>query len=102
MSPDEQLSRLKRGAAQIISERELLEKLRSKRPLRVKLGVDPTSAYIHLGHSVILRKLRDFQELGHQAVLIIGDFTALVGDPSGRAATRPQLSRAQVEANAQP
>ncbi len=98
MSPTDQLARVRRGAAQIISEAELLDKL--KRPLRVKLGVDPTSADIHLGHSIILWKLREFQELGHQAILIVGDFTALVGDPSGRSATRPQLSREEVQANA--
>ena len=70
------------------------------RPLRVKLGVDPTSADIHLGHSVVLRKLRQFQDLGHQAVLIIGDFTGMIGDPSGRSATRPQLTEKEVMANA--
>jgi tyrosyl-tRNA synthetase len=101
MSPTDQLARLTCGAAQVISEAELLQKVRGERPLRVKLGVDPTSAGIHLGHSIILRKLREFQELGHQAILIIGDFTALVGDPSGRSATRPQLSRGEVQANAQ-
>ena len=95
-----QLARLTRGAAQIISEPELSEKLRSQRPLRVKLGVDPTSADLHLGHTVIFRKLRDFQELGHQAILIIGDFTALVGDPSGHSITRPQLTPDEVRANA--
>jgi tyrosyl-tRNA synthetase len=100
ISPVDQLSRLIRGAAQLINETELLAKLRPDRPLRVKLGVDPTSADIHLGHCLLLRKLRDFQELGHQAILIIGDFTALVGDPSGRSATRPQISREEVEANA--
>src|SRR5438105_3365737 len=83
MNMRDQLARLTRGAAQIISEAELAEKLSANRPLRVKLGVDPTSADIHLGHTVVLRKLRDFQELGHQAILIIGDFTALIGDPSG-------------------
>jgi tyrosyl-tRNA synthetase len=100
ISPSDQLERLTRGAAQVISEAELVDKLRRGRPLRVKLGVDPTSADIHLGHSLQLRKLRDFQELGHKAILIIGDFTALVGDPSGRSATRPQISREEVEANA--
>ena len=100
MDPAEQLAKLSRGAAQIITAAELAEKLRAKRPLRVKLGVDPTSADIHLGHSLILRKLRDFQDLGHQAILIIGDFTALVGDPSGRSITRPQLTREEVRANA--
>jgi tyrosyl-tRNA synthetase len=99
MNMRDQLARLTRGAAQVISEAELAEKLRAKRPLRVKLGVDPTSADLHLGHTIILRKLRDFQELGHQAVLIIGDFTALIGDPSGRSATRPTITREEVERN---
>jgi tyrosyl-tRNA synthetase len=101
MQPDEALSLLKQGAAQIISEAELREKLALGRPLRVKLGVDPTSPDLHLGHAIILRKLRQFQDLGHHAVLIIGDFTSMIGDPSGRSATRPQLSREQVEANAE-
>jgi len=98
--PDEALAALRRGAAQIISEAELREKVASGRPLRVKLGVDPTSADIHLGHTVVLRKLRQFQDLGHQAVLIIGDFTGMIGDPSGRSATRPQLTYAEVMENA--
>jgi tyrosyl-tRNA synthetase len=101
MQPDEALAVLKEGAAQIISEKELREKLALKRQLRVKLGVDPTSADIHLGHSIVLRKLRQFQDLGHQAVLIIGDFTGMIGDPSGRSATRPQLTRDEVLANAE-
>lgn len=101
MQADEALSLLKQGAAQIISEAELREKLALGRPLRVKLGVDPTSPDLHLGHALILRKLRQFQDLGHQAVLIIGDFTSMIGDPSGRSATRPQLSREQVLANAE-
>jgi tyrosyl-tRNA synthetase len=100
MNMRDQLARLTRGAAQVISEAELAEKLRANRPLRVKLGVDPTSADLHLGHTIILRKLRDFQELGHQAVLIIGDFTALIGDPSGRSATRPTITREEVNRNA--
>ncbi len=100
MNMRDQLTRLTRGAAQIISEAELAEKLSADRPLRVKLGVDPTSADIHLGHTVVLRKLRDFQELGHQAILIIGDFTALIGDPSGRSVTRPTITRKEVERNA--
>jgi tyrosyl-tRNA synthetase len=100
MNMRDQLARLTRGAAQIISEAELAEKLSANRPLRVKLGVDPTSADIHLGHTVVLRKLRDFQELGHQAILIIGDFTALIGDPSGRSVTRPTITREEVERNA--
>jgi len=101
MKPDEALSILKQGAAQIISEDELRAKLALDRPLRVKLGVDPTSPDLHLGHAIILRKLRQFQDLGHEAVLIIGDFTAMIGDPSGRSATRPQLSPEQVQANAE-
>ncbi|MEY2439096.1 MAG: tyrosyl-tRNA synthetase [Verrucomicrobiota bacterium] len=100
MQPDEALAALKQGAAQIISERELREKLALGRPLRVKLGVDPTSADIHLGHAVVLRKLRQFQDLGHQAVLIIGDFTGMIGDPSGRSVTRPHLTHEEVMANA--
>jgi tyrosyl-tRNA synthetase len=101
MQPAEALAALKKGAAQIITERELGEKLSLGRPLRVKLGVDPTTSDIHLGHSVVLGKLRQFQDLGHQAVLIIGDATGMIGDPSGRSATRPQLSRDEVMANAE-
>src|ERR1700719_2726651 len=101
MRPDEALAFLKKGAAQIISEAELREKLALGRPLRVKLGVDPTTPDIHLGHAIVLRKLRQFQDLGHQAVLIIGDFTGMVGDPSGRAATRPHLTHKEVMANAE-
>ena len=100
MQPDEALAFLKQGAADVISEKELREKLALGRPLRVKLGVDPTTSDIHLGHSIVLRKLRQFQDLGHQAILIIGDFTAMVGDPSGRSATRPQLTHKEVMANA--
>lgn len=101
MQPDEALSLLKQGSAQIISEAELRQKLALGRPLRVKLGVDPTSPDLHLGHALILRKLRQFQDLGHQAILIIGDFTSMIGDPSGRSVTRPQLTRAEVMANAE-
>jgi tyrosyl-tRNA synthetase len=101
MQPNEALTLLKQGAAQIISEAELREKLAFGRPLRVKLGVDPTTADIHLGHTVVLRKLRQFQDLGHQAVLIIGDFTGMIGDPSGRSATRPHLTHKEVLANAE-
>src|ERR1700756_2157763 len=101
MSPDEALASLKQGAAQIISESELRERLALGRPLRVKLGVDPTAPDIHLGHTVVLRKLRQFQDLGHQAVLIIGDFTGMIGDPSGRSVTRPQLTHQEVRTNAE-
>ena len=100
MQPDEALAFLKQGAAQIISEDELRAKLALGRPLRVKLGVDPTTPDIHLGHSIVLRKLRQFQDLGHQAVLIIGDFTGMIGDPSGRSATRPQLTHKEIMENA--
>ncbi len=100
MQPDEALALLRQGAAQIITENELRDKLALGRPLRVKLGVDPTTPDIHLGHSIVLRKLRQFQDMGHQAILIIGDFTGTIGDPSGRSATRPQLTRKEVLANA--
>jgi len=88
------------GADTVIAVEELAAKLAGGRPLRVKLGVDPTAPDIHLGHGVVLEKLRQFQDAGHQAVLIIGDFTAMIGDPSGRSATRPQLSHDEVMANA--
>ncbi len=101
MSPEQQLAHLTAGAAKVLSEKELLEKLRLGRPLRVKLGVDPTAPDIHFGHTVALEKLRQFQELGHQAVLLIGDFTATVGDPSGRSAPRPPLTRDEVLLNAE-
>src|SRR5262245_19911070 len=103
-SVDEQLALIRRGAEQIVPEDELRQKLersvRTGRPLRVKYGIDPTGIDVHLGHTVPLRKLRQFQELGHQAVLIIGNYTALVGDPSGRDQTRASLTQQQVEANA--
>ncbi|MBG7606955.1 MAG: tyrosine--tRNA ligase [Verrucomicrobia bacterium] len=100
MSPDQQLTQLTTGAAKVLSEKELLEKLKLGRPLRIKLGVDPTAPDIHFGHTVVIEKLRQFQKLGHQAVLLIGDFTATIGDPSGRSATRPPLTREEVLANA--
>ena len=99
MQPDEALALLKQGSAQIINERELREKLALGRPLRVKLGVDPTTSDIHLGHAIVLQKLREFQDLGHQAILIIGDFTGMIGDPSGRSVTRPHLTHQEVIAN---
>ncbi|MCH7225771.1 tyrosine--tRNA ligase [Haloferula sp. A504] len=100
MTPEAQLQTLVAGTAKVLSEKELLERLKLGRPLRVKLGLDPTSPDIHLGHTVAMEKLRQFQEFGHQVVLIIGDFTATIGDPSGRSATRPPLSREEVLANA--
>ena len=99
MQPDEALAFLKKGSAQIINESELRDKLALGRPLRVKLGVDPTTSDIHLGHTIVLRKLRQFQDLGHQAILIIGDFTGMIGDPSGRSVTRPHLTHEEVIAN---
>ncbi|MDO4291547.1 MAG: tyrosine--tRNA ligase [Eggerthellaceae bacterium] len=101
LSPEEQLHIIKSGAAQIVPESALLEKLKRGTPLNIKLGVDPTAPDIHLGHAVPLRKLRQFQDLGHQVTLIIGDGTALIGDPSGRNSTRPQLTAAQIKENAQ-
>jgi tyrosyl-tRNA synthetase len=100
MSPAESLEILCRGCAEIISREELKKKLSAGRPLRVKLGVDPTAPDIHFGHTVGLQKLRQFQDLGHEGILIIGDFTAMIGDPSGRSATRPQLTHDDVMANA--
>jgi tyrosyl-tRNA synthetase len=101
---DEQLAYLKKGTAEIIREEELKAKLakslKTGKPLRAKLGLDPTAPDIHLGHTVVIRKLKHFQDLGHTAVFLLGDFTALVGDPSGQSETRPPLSREQVNANA--
>ena len=98
---NEQLALLRKGAAEIIREEELKEKLAqsfmSGKPLRVYLGVDPTAPDIHLGHIVVLRKLRHFQEMGHTAVFLIGDFSAMIGDPTGQSETRPPLTREQVE-----
>src|SRR3981189_451110 len=102
---DEQLTYLKKGAAEIIREAELRNRLEKSRatgkPLRVKLGMDPTAPDLHLGHTVVLRKLKHFQDLGHTAIFMIGDFTGMIGDPTGRSATRPPLTREQVEENAE-
>jgi tyrosyl-tRNA synthetase len=99
-STEQIIQLLKQGGSQLVNEAELKKKLEEKRPLRVKLGVDPTSPDLHLGHAINLFKLRQFQDFGHLAVLIIGDFTSMVGDPSGRSTTRPMLTREQVMANA--
>ena len=96
----EQVRIIGSGAVDVVSEADLIRKLERGTPLRVKLGIDPTASDIHLGFAVVLRKLRQFQDLGHTAVLILGDFTAMVGDPSGRSATRPRLSKEQVDAHA--
>ncbi len=100
LTPEKQIEILKRNCVDLISEEELLERLKEGRPLRVKLGVDPSRPDLHLGHAVVLRKLKQFQDLGHHIILIIGDFTAMIGDPSGRSATRPMLSREEVIENA--
>src|SRR5215831_13432153 len=101
---DEQLAYIKKGAAEIVKESELRAKLERSlkmgKPLRVKLGMDPTAPDLHLGHTVVLRKLKHFQDLGHIAVFLIGDFSAMIGDPTGVSETRPPLTRHQVDANA--
>ncbi|OOH89113.1 tyrosine--tRNA ligase [Pasteurellaceae bacterium 15-036681] len=95
------LAELKRGVEDVYSEADLIEKLKENRPLRIKLGADPTAPDIHLGHTVVLNKLRQFQNFGHEVIFLIGDFTATVGDPSGKNATRPPLSREDVLRNAE-
>ena len=105
MTIDEQLSYLRKGTVEIIREADLKAKLeksaKTGKPLRIKLGADPTAPDIHLGHTVVIRKLRAFQELGHTVIFLIGDFTGLIGDPSGKSVTRPQLTRAEINANAE-
>jgi len=101
MDINKQLEIIRRGAVEIISEKELKDKLAENRPLVIKAGFDPTAPDIHLGHTVLLRKLRHFQELGHKVVFLIGDFTAQIGDPTGRSEKRKQLTRADVITNAQ-
>lgn len=98
---DQALAEIKRGTDEILLEADLLAKLKEGRPLRIKLGADPTAPDIHLGHTVILNKMRTFQELGHEVIFLIGDFTGMVGDPSGKNSTRPPLTREQVLANAE-
>jgi len=105
MTIDEQLAYLKKGAAEIIREEELRARLersaRDRRPLRVKVGFDPTAPDLHLGHTVILRKMKHFQDLGHTVIFVIGDFTGLIGDPSGRNVTRPPMTREEIDRNAE-
>ena len=102
---DEQLAYLRKGAAEIIRESDLRERieksLASGKPMRVKAGFDPTAPDLHLGHTVLMRKLKHFQDMGHTVIFLIGDFTGLIGDPSGRSATRPPLTREQIDANAE-
>jgi tyrosyl-tRNA synthetase len=99
MKPEEQMEIIKANVSEVISEEEILKKLRKKKKLRIKLGIDPSAPEIHLGISVVLRKLRAFQDLGHTAVLVVGDFTGMIGDPSGVSKTRPKLTRQQVRKN---
>src|SRR5436853_3204661 len=102
---DEQLEYIKKGSAEIIRESELREKLESSRksgkPLRVKAGFDPTAPDLHLGHTVLIRKLKHFQDMGHTVIFLIGDFTGMIGDPTGRSATRPPLSSEEISRNAE-
>src|ERR1700686_3977736 len=95
-----QSAELKRGVHEILVEAEFVQKLTQGRPLRVKAGFDPTAPDLHLGHTVLLNKMRQFQEFGHEVIFLIGDFTGLIGDPSGRNATRPALTPEEVQANA--
>jgi tyrosyl-tRNA synthetase len=99
-SPAEQLALIKRGAEELILESDMVKKLDTGRPLRVKLGLDPTAPDLHLGHTVVLNKMRQLQDLGHEVTFLIGDFTSMIGDPSGRNTTRPPLTREQIEENA--
>ncbi len=104
MKPEEQLKIIKSNTSEIISEEELLQKLKKSykqdRPLKIKLGLDPTAPDIHIGHAVVLKKLRQFQDLGHQVIIIIGDFTGMIGDPTGRSETRRQLTKDEIIENA--
>ncbi len=100
LPPEKQMEIIKRGAVEIITEEELLKKLKEDRPLRIKAGFDPTAPDIHLGHTVLIEKMRQFQELGHEVIFLIGDFTGMIGDPSGKNETRPPLTREEVLENA--
>lgn len=99
MSPQEQLERIKFGVAEFINDEDMLKKLKKGKPLNIKLGADPTRPDIHIGHTVVINKLRTFQELGHKVYFLIGDFTAMIGDPSGKNTTRPMLTREEIEEN---
>lgn len=98
---DEQLAMIRRGADEVIGEEQIIEKIKAGKPLRVKLGMDPTAPDLHLGHTVVLNKLRQFQNLGHTVIFLVGDFTAGIGDPTGKSATRPPLSKEQIKHNAE-
>src|SRR4249920_1723881 len=99
-SPEQQIEAIKRGSDELLIESELREKLKSGRPLRVKAGFDPTAPDLHLGHTVLLNKLRQLQDLGHHVIFLIGDFTGMIGDPAGKNATRPPLTHEQIAENA--
>ena len=101
MSLKETLSIIKRGTDEILVEAELIEKLKENRPLKIKAGFDPTAPDLHLGHTVLLNKLRQLQDLGHDVIFLIGDFTGMIGDPTGKNTTRPPLSEEDVQKNAQ-
>src|SRR5689334_25287693 len=100
MSLEEQIAELERGAHEVLTRADLGKKLARATPLRVKAGFDPTAPDLHLGHTVLLNKMRQFQQLGHEVTFLIGDFTGMIGDPSGRNATRPPLSPQEIQANA--
>jgi len=100
-SPQEQIELLEQGSETLVTREEFLKKLEKNQPLRVKLGADPTAPDLHLGHSVVLRKMRQFQDLGHKAIFIIGDYTTLIGDPTGQNKTRPLLTPEQIKRNAE-
>ena len=97
---NEQLEIIRRGADEILVEHDLVEKLKQGHPLRIKAGFDPTAPDLHLGHTVLINKLRQFQDLGHEVLFLIGDFTGMIGDPTGKSATRPPLTQAEVRENA--
>jgi tyrosyl-tRNA synthetase len=99
---EEELKLIKRGSEELLIEAELLAKLKTGRPLRIKAGFDPTAPDLHLGHTVLINKLRHFQDLGHHVMFLIGDFTGMIGDPTGKNVTRPPLSREQIVDNAAP
>src|SRR6201984_3165007 len=100
MHCEEQIAELERGAAEVLTAADLVKKLSRGTPLRVKAGFDPTAPDLHIGHTVLLNKMRQFQQLGHEVTFLIGDFTGLIGDPSGRNATRPALTPEEIQANA--
>src|SRR6187455_2933964 len=101
MTPEQQIEYLRKGSEEIIKEDELLDRIKKGKQLLVKAGFDPTAPDLHLGHAVLIRKMKHFQDLGHKVVFLIGDFTAMIGDPTGRSKTRPALTREEIERNAE-